>query len=327
MKKTVHRILAAVALGVIAFCSQMDGASAQGWPSRPVRLIIPLGAGSGVDVTARLIADKLQQKWGQPVVVENRPGGDSIVAITAVISANDDHILLMAPASSFTAHPYLHDTLPYKFSDLTPIARVSNTIVVLAVPTAIGVSNLKELAAKVKAEPGKLNWATATGANDLMWAGWLKGAGLEMAKVPYKNTVDAVTDLAENRIQGYVAAFTIVRPRVQEGKVKIIALVNSKRVPALPDTPTSIEAGYPELTLDGLVGILGPKTIAANIQDKIAADVAEVMKDPEVSAKVTGTGQVVSPGSAKEFADEINSQRQTVAKIGAALGVKPATEK
>jgi tripartite-type tricarboxylate transporter receptor subunit TctC len=325
MKKII-RPLFVIALGIAALFSQFTAASAQSWPSRPVKLIIPLGPGSGVDVTARLIADKLQQKWGQPVVVENRPGGDSIVAITAVIGANDDHVLLMAPASSFTAHPYLHATLPYKYSDLAPIVRVSNTIVVVAVPTALGVNSIKELAAKIKSEPGKLNWATATGANDLMWAGWLKGQGLDMAKLPYKNTVDAVNDLAENRIQGYVAAYTIVRPRVQEGKVKIIALSNSKRVPSLADVPTSIEAGSPELTLDGLVGILGPKSIAEGIKSKIAADVAEVMKDADISAKVSGSGQVVSPGSPKEFADEINMQRATVAKIGVALGVKPAAE-
>jgi tripartite-type tricarboxylate transporter receptor subunit TctC len=328
---SITRILTSLALAVVAAFSWLEIAAAQSpapnWPTRPVRFIVPLGPGSGVDVTARLIADRLSQKWGQPVVVENRPGGDSIVAITAVINANDDHMLLMAPASSFTAHPYLHDSLPYKFTDLTPITRVSNTIVVFAVPAALNVNSLKELVAKAKELPGKMNWATATGANDLMYAGWLKTAGLDMAKVPYKNTVDAVSDLAENRIQGYVAAYTIVRPRVQEGKVKILALSNSKRVASLPNIPTATEEGYPELTLDGLVGLLGPKNIAPNIREKIAADVATVMNDQEVITKLTSTGQVVSPGSPKEFTDEINGQRDAVAKIGDSLGMKKAAEK
>jgi len=255
----VVRLLSGLVFGALTLLPTLQTASAQSsWPTRPVRLILPLGAGSGVDVTARLMGDRLSKIWNQPVVVENRPGGDSIIAMTTVINANDDHMLLMTPASSFTAHPYLHDSLPYKFSDLKPIARVSNTIVVVAVPAELGANSIKDLVAKVKAQPGKLNWATATGANDLMFLGWLKAAGLNMIKVPYKNTVDAVSDLAQNRIQAYVAAYAIVRPRVQEGKVKIIALSNTKRVPGLPDIPTSTEQGAPELTLDGLVGLFGP---------------------------------------------------------------------
>ena len=103
--------------------------AARNWPQRPVRLILPLGPGSGVDIGARLIADKLSAKWGQPVVVENRPGGDGFVAISAFVGANDDHVLLMSPTSSFTAHPYLHDKLPYDPRDLAPIARISDTVV------------------------------------------------------------------------------------------------------------------------------------------------------------------------------------------------------
>lgn len=325
----VLRLLSGVVLGALTLVPALQSASAQSsaqWPSRPVRLILPLGAGSGVDVTARLMGERLSKIWNQPVVVENRPGGDSIIAMTTVINANDDHILLMTPASSFTAHPYLHDSLPYKFSDLKPIARVSNTIVVVAVPAELGANSIKDLIAKVKAQPGKLNWATATGANDLMFLGWLKAAGLNMVKVPYKNTVDAVSDLAQNRIQAYVAAYAIVRPRVQEGKVKIIALSNTRRAASLPDIPTSGEQDAPELTLDGLVGLFGPKTMSDAVRDKIAADVMTVMKEPDVVARLTPGGQTVSPGSPKEFADEINSQRETVAKIGDGLGVKKAAE-
>jgi tripartite-type tricarboxylate transporter receptor subunit TctC len=125
-------VLSALALGA-------PSSSAQQWPQRSVKFILPLGPGSGVDISARLLADRLSPRWGQPVVVENRPGGDGILAITAFISAGDDHTLLYAPASSFTAHPFLHDKLPYDHRDLVPIARISNTIVVVAVP-AIGVT-------------------------------------------------------------------------------------------------------------------------------------------------------------------------------------------
>src|ERR1700761_8010869 len=134
------------------------------WPVRPVRFIVTLGAGSGADIGARLLADKLSQRWGQPVVVENRPGGDAIVAISAFVTAHDDHVLLFSPAASFTAHPFLHDHLPYKPSDLVPITRVSNTLIAIAVPVGMPVSSLGDLVAKVRAAPGELNWAGVTGA-------------------------------------------------------------------------------------------------------------------------------------------------------------------
>src|SRR5207245_877099 len=139
---------------------------AQTWPQRSVRFILPLGPGSGTDIGARLFADRLSARWGQPVVVENRPGGDGMIAITAFIGAHDDHTLLFAPTSSFTAHPLLHDKLPYDPRELLPIARVSNTLVVVAVPGSLQIGSLAELIALARAEPGKLNFTTATGVTD-----------------------------------------------------------------------------------------------------------------------------------------------------------------
>src|SRR5450432_3122951 len=170
------------ALSLLGFAATLAPAAAQApaWPQRSVKFIIPLGPGSGVDNTARVFADKLSAKWGQPVVVENRPGGDAFIAITAVTTAKDDHVLLFAPASTFTAHPLLHEKLPYDINDLVPIARVTNTLIALGVPTELGVSTIKELAAKIKEQPGKLNYASVTGANDLMFAAFLKAEKLDM---------------------------------------------------------------------------------------------------------------------------------------------------
>jgi tripartite-type tricarboxylate transporter receptor subunit TctC len=298
--------------------------SGQPWPQRPVRFIIPLGPGSGVDITARLVGDKLSTKWGQPVVVENRPGGDAFLAITAVINAHDDHVLLFAPASTFTAHPLLHDKLPYDINDLVPIARVTNTLIGLGVPTDLNVSTVKELAAKVKAEPGKLNYASVTGANDLLFAAWLKTEKLEMAKVPYKDAVQAINDLAESRIHAFVAAYAIMRPRVQAGKVKVIALTNRQHAKALDDIPTASEAGYKSLEFDGLVGLLGPRDMPQSVRDRIAADIRQVVSEPEVETKLSATGQVVNPGTPAEFAAALDDQRATVKKIGETLGIKAA---
>jgi tripartite-type tricarboxylate transporter receptor subunit TctC len=298
-------------------------AAAETWSSRPVRLIVTLGPGSGVDIGARLFADKLSQRWHQSVVVENRPGGDGMVAITAFLGAHDDHVLLVSPVSSFTAHPYFHDTLPYDPKDLIPIARISKTVVAVSVPTSLKINSLKELEALARAKPGQLNWTTATSFTDFVFAGFLHTVGLTMAKVPYKNPVAAVNDLAEGRIQVYMPAYAIVRPQVIAGKVKVLAVTNHDRAPAIPDAPTALEAGYPSLEFDGLVGLFGPPGIADAVRNKIAADVKAVAAEPDVVAKLTATGQIVSPGNAAEFATSIAQQRAQVAAVAKLFGNKP----
>src|SRR5262245_5720335 len=135
-----------IAASAILVCGVLAVAPghAQSWPQRPVKLILTLGPGSGTDIGMRLLADRLPQRWNQPVVVENRPGGDGIVAITAFLNANDDHVLLAAPVSSFTAHPYVIPNLPYRQNDLAPIARGWNLILVIAVPASLPVNSMKE---------------------------------------------------------------------------------------------------------------------------------------------------------------------------------------
>jgi tripartite-type tricarboxylate transporter receptor subunit TctC len=323
--KRLSRWLLTVTLLAVALVDALPARAQQpAWPSRPVHFIIPLGAGSGVDITARLLADKLAQKWGQPVVVENRPGGDAMLAIMAVVNAHDDHTLLFAPASTFTAHPLLHEKLPYKADDLVPIARVTNTLIAFGVPANLGVATVKEFAAKAKAEPGKLNYASVTGANDLLFAAFLKTENLNVAKVPYRDTVQAINDLAESRIQAFVGAYAIMRPRIQAGKVKVIALTNRAHAKSLDDIPTAREAGYPSLEFDGLVGLLGPKGMPKAAIDRIAADIKDYVAEPAINAKLVATGQVVNPGTADEFAKDLKEQRDTVVGIGKTLGIKSA---
>ena len=248
-----RKLVALCALGTLALTTAPALAQTPAWPQRSVRFLVPLGPGSGVDITARLIADKLSAKWGKPVVVENKPGGDAIVAITAFTGANDDHTLLMAPTSTFTAHPFLHEKLPYDVKELVPIVRVSNTVIAIGVPASLGINSMEDLLKRAKAEPGKLNMASATGANDFVTVGFLKQSNVDIARVPYRDTVQAINDLAEGRIQLYVAAYAIMRPQVQAGKVKILALMNNERAPMLPDVPTA-RRGRHTGALDGWAG-------------------------------------------------------------------------
>ena len=178
----IRLVISAICAGLV-FLAAASPSPAETWPQRNVRFIVPLGPGSGADIAARLLADRLSARWGKAVVVENRPGGDGIVGISAFVGAHDDHTLLFTPSSTFTAHPFLHDKLPYDDADLAPIARVSNTMVAIVAPAAMKVGSLAELFAQARARPGKLNWATATGISDFLFASFLKHANLDLSLI------------------------------------------------------------------------------------------------------------------------------------------------
>ena len=272
----------------------------------------------------RLLGDRLSKRWGQPVVIENRPGGDAVVAVSTVISANDDHVLLASPTSALTAHPYVLQQMPYKDSDLLPIARGWNTVIVIAVPAAMEVTTMHELVAMTRANPGQLNWAGTTGAIDFLFAGFLKKNNLDMKRVPYRNPQDAANDVATERIQVTEASLATLRPQLQAGKIKMLASTNSMRPPGNPEVPTVKEAGYPELTLDGLVGFFGRTTCPrrfASISPPMCAPSCKT----RISAKSSSvTGQIANAGGPAEFAAAIQEQRERLAIAAKELGLKPA---
>jgi tripartite-type tricarboxylate transporter receptor subunit TctC len=298
--------------------------AAQSWPTRSVKFILTLGPGSGADIGARLLADALTKKWDQPIVIENRPGGDGILAINAFVSAQDDHVLLFAPSSSFIGHPYQHNTLPYKPDDLAPIARVSNTVIGISVPMDLPVKTLRDVVELASTKPGQLNWAGLTGALDIMFEGWLKSIGVDIKKVPYRNPVEAVNDLATGRVQIYESAYAIARPQIQAGNIKVLAVTNTARASAIPDVPTVAEAGYAALTMDGLVGLFGPPTMPKGLRERIAADIKTVMDaDPLINDRLIMTAQVPNPGGPAEFARSIDEQRAVLTKAAKDLGITP----
>jgi tripartite-type tricarboxylate transporter receptor subunit TctC len=320
-------LYAALTLALICYIGPSQPLAAQdtGWPTRSVKLIIPLGPGSGTDTIARLFADRLSTRWGKPVIIENRPGGDGIVAIQAFLSADDNHVLLFTATSVFTGHPYLHDKLPYDPRQLIPAARVADTPVVVAVPQTLNVSSMKELVEMARAHPNGLNAASITGLQDLIFNGFLKAESLQIAKVPYRDTVQAANDLAENRIQILMTSITIVRAQVQAGKIRIIALTNAKPQPVAPGVPTVSEAGFPSLTTDGLVGFFAPKASGEQVRERIAGDVKAIADaDPAIRDRLAAMGQVLNPGAAAEFTAAIEDQKRRAAEVARLLGIKPA---
>jgi tripartite-type tricarboxylate transporter receptor subunit TctC len=316
----------ATALLAGALALTLAPASAQTYPQRAVRFILPFGPGSGVDTTARLLGDRLAARWGKAVVVENRPGGDGLVAINAFTSANDDHTLLFVPASTFTAHPYTRDSLPYDAErDLLPIVNVTVIVIALSVPESLKVGSLAEFVALARAKPGTLNVAAAAGNSDFIMAGFLKTMNLQVAKVPYRDIMQAPNDLAEGRIQLLMASYAAMRPLIQAGKLKVLAVTSRKRVGIAADIPTVAEAGFPYLGLDSLIGIFAPRGTSDAVRESIAADVkAIVAADPTIAKRLEATGQIVDIRGPAEFAAGIKAMREQLASIAHTLGVKPA---
>jgi tripartite-type tricarboxylate transporter receptor subunit TctC len=299
-------------------------AQAPPWPQRPVRFILPLGPGSATDIAARLFAERLAQRWGQPVVVENRPGGDSFVAITAFLGANDDHALLFAGMGTFTAHPYLHEKLPYDRRDIVPVAGASNIVVAIAVPSALPARSLAELVALARAQPGKLNVTAVPGITDFMFSGFLQGAGVSMARVPYRDITQGLGDLAEGRIQVMSASLAILQPQLTAGRIRLLAVTSRARVPIAPEVPTVTEAGFPLLELEGLVGLYGARAMSNDQRERIAADLRAVAADPVIATRLAPLGQVVNATTPAEYEVAIEDQRAKVAAIAQALGIKAA---
>jgi len=320
MLSTKSLLVAAIAL----FASSLVApAQAQSWPTRAVRLIVPFGPGAGADIGARLFAEKLSTKWGHAVVVENRPGGDSIVAIQAFLSANDDHVLLYGPAGNFTVHPFIYSKLSYNPADLIPIARASQNILALAVKKDAPYNNMKEFTEAARKAPGKFNSGLVQGITEFTFWGYCYDQKLDIPQVPYRDINVAPVDLGEGRIQVVMSSFAIVQPQIQAGRIKPLIVNGKTRTPAVPGIPTAREAGYPSLEVEGLVGLFGTKTMSEAMKEKIAADVKAVAEDGSIGERLKATGQVISVGGPKEFADAIAEQRANIAAVAKAIDFKP----
>ncbi len=241
-----------------------------------------------------------------------------------MIAARDDHTLLWGPTANFVGHPYSPDRLPYDPKELVPVARVSGMVVTLAVPASMNIGSLTEFLARAREQPGKMNWTTAVTMTDIILEGFFKNSGIDMAHVRYKDTVSAVNDLIENRIQLYSSAYAIVRAQAQGGRLKLLAVQARNRVPGL-DLPTVSELGFPGLNFEGLVGILAARSsgISNAVRDRIATDVKTVSADPLVAERLAATAQLNVPGNAAEFAASIDEQVAQLAASAKLLGMKP----
>jgi tripartite-type tricarboxylate transporter receptor subunit TctC len=318
------RLIAVVLVSLATF--QFGGAQAQqNFPTQTVRLILPYGPASATDITARLLADRLSQKWGKPVVVENRPGGDGLVAINAFLGAHDDHTMFFGPAATFLVHFYDQETPPYKLDDIAAIAGIYVTVLAISVPTSLNVNSMDQLIALAKAQPGKLNAAAATGNSDFLVFGFIKDKNLDIVKVPYRDIMQAPNDLAENRIQIMATSLAVTQPLSRAGRIKVLLVSSRKRAEGAPEIPTAAEAGYPELTMETAGGLFGTKATPPALRESIAADFRQAAEsDPMIKKRLADTGQIMSIRGPDDFTANVKEQNDQLGRIAMTLGLKTA---
>jgi tripartite-type tricarboxylate transporter receptor subunit TctC len=317
MRALNRLVVFAFALMVASASSSMISPSAaQTWPQRSVRLIVPLPPGTGTDLAARLLAERLSQRWGQPVVVENRQGGDGIPAVTTFLTARDDHTLLMSFAGIISVNPLIHEKLPYNpSSDLVPIVPVVDNFLGVSASGTLKVNTLADLVKLAKAQPHKLNWAATPGVPFYVLLALLKSAGIDMVQVSYRDFGPAAQDLNQGRLHVAATGVPLLVPHHQAGTSKLMFVTNRERSPQAPDVPTARESGYPDLTFEGTVGIYGWRDMPQSIQKRISDDVQAIAGDAAFRDRIVKAGSAVRTGSAAEFAAAIEDQRSKIAAI------------
>jgi tripartite-type tricarboxylate transporter receptor subunit TctC len=313
-------LVGALALAIQAIAA--IASLAQQWPTHAVRFVLPFGPGSGADTAARLITDKLAQKWGQPVIIDGKPGGDGLLSLGTVVSAKDDHTLFFGPSSIFVVQRYVHDNMTFDpQTDLAPIAGVAKVQIAVAVPTSLGISTLAEFVALARAKPGETSYAVAPGFSEFVFDGFVKENGLGIAKAPYRDITKSPIDLGENRIQLSMQSYAAMRTYAQTGKIRIISINDRARSPIAPDIPSVVESGFPSLLASPVLGLLGPRDMPIDLRRRIAADVVAALDDRTVGERLAITGQPAAPMGVEAYSAALAEQYAQVARIASVLGI------
>ena len=301
-------------------------AHAQAFPNRPVKLIVPFAAGGSADVVARIYAQSLSTQLGQPVVIDNRGGGGGVIGIDAVAKgAADGYNLGMANATGISAAQYMTDKLPYNpDKDLALISIVARVPELLTVNKQTGFDTTAKLVAYAKANPGKLNYGSAGASSIIRLAMELFNAeaGVNIVHVPYKGIGPAVTDLLANQVQVTIADVPAVIQHVRTGSFKALAVTSAKRIPMLPDTPTTAEVGYPKVLSDNWYGLIAPIATPADIVQKLNTATNAALKSPETIKLLDAQGTLASPGTSAEFATALREEKAKWAPIVKANNIR-----
>ena len=298
------RALSVLALATSALASH----AADAWPSKPIRLIVLYTPGGASDIIARTLGQKLSERLGQPVVVDNRPGGNGFIGLDLAARAPADGYTFVLGAAPVVVSPALFRNVPFDpVKDFVPVSLVARTLNVLVAAKSFPANNAAEFIAMAKARPGEYSYASASPLFTLASELINTSAGLNLLQVRYKGVAEALTDVQAGRVSVMVDTVGAQMPHIQGGRVKPLAVLSKTRHPNLPDVPTMAESGLPGYDEEGWVGVLGPRGLPPEVVARMNREIVAAMKLPDVQAKLDGLGFVTATSTPEQLAERIRT--------------------
>ena len=326
MKFTVLRPTAIAVASTLGIWFMGANAMAQTYPARPIRLIVPFPPGGGTDITARAVAQKLGESWGQTVVVDNRPGANGTIGVDiAAKSAPDGHTLTMI-SSSHAVNTSLYTRQPYDLlKDLTPITQATSQPYAFVINPSVPARSVKELIAVAKAKPGALNYGSSGTGGISHLAGALLGSltGTTLVHIPYKGGAPATIDVISGQIQMLFGTLLLTGPHIKAGRLRVLAVTTPRRWPGTPDLPTMQEAGVPGFVITQWYGMLAPAKTPQPTVAKLNKEIARILHQPDVKEKLAADGADAVGNTPEQFGAHIKSEIAKYSKLVKQIGLKP----
>ena len=325
MKSHLLRVLA-LPLVSLVMLGAAPRAEAQAYPSKPIRMFVGYSAGGAVDIIARVLGQQISTSVGQPVIVENKPGAGTNIAMRALIESSPDGYTLMLAANALAANPALYAPPPFDPArDVTPISLVGRVPVVIAVNAQSEINSLAKLIATAKAKPDSVTFGSPGNGSTPHLAMELfeRVAGISLTHVPYKGGAQAITDTLSGQLQAVATNALEVLPQAKAGKLRVLAVMSPGRSPLFPDAPTVAESGYPGFEAAVWYGVIGPAGMPAPVADRLYEEVQKALRTPEVRDRLASAGGEVMPVTREQFAKMINAERARYEKLIREAGIKP----
>jgi tripartite-type tricarboxylate transporter receptor subunit TctC len=299
----------------LVLCAAAAGAWAQTYPSKPIRVVVGFPPGGGNDIIARLLGAKMQEAWGEPVVIDNKPGANSIIATEFVAkAAPDGYTLLVNATGGMSVNPVLYAKLPYdSLKDFVPISMVGSFPLVLAVNPSLPVKSVRELLAYAKANPGKLNYSSGSTSFQVATEMFKQMTGIDVRHIPYKGSAASITALISGDVQMTIVDTPPVLPQIKAGKVRPLAVTTARRAGSMPDLPTISESGVPGYEMALWIGVFAPAATPRDVAAKLNAEVVRIVNLPDIRERLEGMGVEPLGNTSEQAAEWIRGE---IAKYG-----------